>query len=204
MRKVFKDLTGERFGQLVVIGVVRKSNRKHGPSIWRCLCDCGKETSVQLPNLRSGQRSCGCAKATQGGMRYKARQHPMGSRWKSMLDRCAKPYHKDFKNYGGRGITVCERWKFLPNFVADMGPTFFEGASIERKDNNAGYSPENCVWATQREQTNNRRITLFVDSPWERIPISEAAERSGVSYQTLKWRVRAGWSQDRLFKPTRD
>jgi hypothetical protein len=118
-----------------------------------------------------------------------------------MIRRCEDPRNKQFKNYGARGIAVCQRWKSLPNFVSDMESSFFEGATIERKDNDLGYSPENCIWATQREQTNNRRVTTFVDSPWGRVPMSIAAERVGIPYPLFKGRVREGWSPERLFDP---
>ena len=86
--------------------------------------------------------------------------HPYWYVWGAMIQRCTNPNHPSYKNYGGRGITVCERWRKLANFEADMGPRPFPGASIERVENDKGYCPENCVWATTKEQAKNKRIAL--------------------------------------------
>lgn len=118
---------------------------------------------------------------------------PIWHTWANMLRRCTETTHKDYPNYGGRGITVCERWQRFENFYADMGDKP-EGTSIERMRNDEGYNPDNCTWATRHEQARNTRKTKFVHVGGQRISLAEAAERFGLPYSTVKCRLRRGWS----------
>ncbi len=161
------DLTGQRFGRLVV--VERAENDSHNKARWRCRCDCGKETLAMAKSLRSGsKKSCGCLEAenraaikTRGGcdVIHGATDTRLYRIWWAMKTRCYNKNHRSFPNYGGRGITVCAEW--LHDFTAfqkwSMAHGYADDLSIDRIDNDRGYSPDNCRWATDDEQRHNKR-----------------------------------------------
>lgn len=127
-------------------------------------CICGNEFTVLLDKLRFGKtKSCGCLynnNLKQFSKTYTVhgkRNHPLYHVWKDMLERCNSIKFKQYKDYGGRGITVCERWKEVTNFINDMYPTFKEGLQMDRIDNNGNYEPSNCKWSTRKENMNNTR-----------------------------------------------
>lgn len=164
------DLSGMRFGRLLAVELhsIRRKNEKSSSAYWRCTCDCGKEIITCVDNLSSGDsKSCGClsreriiAYSTVHGLRYK----PEYNSWKSMRNRCLSSKHVAYKYYGGRGISVCERWiNSFPNFLADMGPRPSPKHSIDRYPNNNGnYEPSNCRWATMKEQRANQRSRSLI------------------------------------------
>jgi hypothetical protein len=147
------DMSGQIFGRLTVIGRSTKANST-GAVFWCCRCECGTETETSGVNLRSGQtRSCGCLHITHG-----MTLSPEYRVWRSMHQRCSNPKHIRYQRYGGRGITVCDRWGSFENFLADMGPRP-TGLTLERKNNDQGYSPDNCKWATWSEQNRNKDMS---------------------------------------------
>lgn len=150
------DLIDQRFGKLVV--TARAGSDKHQKATWRCLCDCGVETVVSSGNLRKGNsRSCGCVRDEKIGALHLSHGHfrnykmsPTYAIWHGMLTRCTNPNTKQWKDYGGRGITVCERWRLFENFLADMGERP-PNLQIDRINNNENYEPSNCQWVTHAE-----------------------------------------------------
>ena len=114
--------------------------------------------------------------------------------WVGMINRCENPQCKAFPEYGGRGITVTDRWHDFTNFIADMGPKPTPRHTIERIKNDLGYSPDNCRWATRSVQAKNKRNTIFVDINGESLCLKDACDKAGVNYGTVCTRIRRGWS----------
>jgi hypothetical protein len=192
-----KDLTGQRFGRLTAIKLAQHTS--YGMSKWLCQCDCGNTKEVTIANLGNSTKSCGCLRNTQGGLSGK---NPLYKRWKSMFNRCNNPNGKKYHLYGALGVTICERWKHFPNFLEDMLPTYFVGATIDRYPNKRGnYEPGNCRWATPKQQANNLSSNHMIDTPWGVMTLAQAAERAGVPHHRLLNRLKSGWTVEQLFDP---
>lgn len=156
-----RDLRGLRFGRLLVI-------EYGGNSKWRVICDCGSIAIVATANLNSGNsRSCGCLHREQLSARKPGLRHghaspkngvtPEYRSWKAMVARCHNPHNIGYKNYGGRGIKVCDRWLDFVNFLADMGRRP-QNMTLDRINSDENYEPGNCRWASDSEQNKNRKL----------------------------------------------
>lgn len=177
---------GQRFGKLSVLRKSRLSTIKHPK--WICLCSCGAHTSVQAAHLRSGNtRSCGCGCGRGHERANRVADHKLEhTTWKSMLSRCSQPGRASWKNYGGRGITVCARWRdSFDSFCADMGPRPSAEHSIDRIDNDGNYEPGNCRWATKAQQAANRRNSKNIAFNGEVMTQAQWARRATRAALTL-------------------
>lgn len=197
----FIDLTGKRFDRLWVFKRVELGRHN---THWLCQCDCGRWKFVAGGNLKNGRSlSCACVRneilsqiSSTHRMSYQVPEYTV---WKSMRDRCNNPKNIHYHRYGGRGITVCERWNQFELFLSDMGQRPSDDHSIERVDNDAGYSPENCIWAPEIVQANNKSTNHRVTFNGIEMSMADAARQSVIPYGRLKNRIRRGWPESRWF-----
>jgi len=183
------DLTGLAFGRLVVLGYSKKD--AYNSAVWKCRCECGVEKDINGASLRTGATtSCGClqrevARSSKNNLSHGYHNTPTYFSWQNMLTRCTNPNYKQWNDYGGRGITVCERWRTFENFLADMGEKP-DDSSIDRKDNDGNYEPGNCQWVTRAEQSMNKRTTIT----WGGKTVAQWAADLGVNYYTIQRRLK--------------
>lgn len=188
--KLREDLTGQVFGRLTVIEYVGSKGANYG--LWKCKCECGKETISRLDTLKNGQaKSCGCL--TRSGhisVTHGLSNHRLYTIYENMKKRCNDPSHKAYHHYGGRGIKICDEWiNSVEAFIRDMEDTFKEGLTLERIDVNGDYSPENCKWATRIEQGNNRRNNRLIEVFGETMTLAQATRKYNVSTSNLRYRL---------------
>lgn len=204
------DLTGQRFGRLVVIK--RVGGNKHGRSMWLCKCDCGTEKIITGNYLINGDtKSCGCLKletAIKNGKANKTHDYSNTSIyniWRGILARCNNTKNKAYKNYGKRKIKVCYRWsnknpKGFQNFLDDMGEPPSTQHQIDRINNNLGYYKENCHWVTPKENCRNKRNNILITYNNKMQCLKSWAEELKISYQTLWARIyKYNWSIEKAF-----
>lgn len=186
------------FGNLTVLGRAGSRVRagKKAYATWRCKCTCGQEVEVVGQHLRRGLRtSCGIdghfSKRAPGPTTIHPSEY---SSWESMHERCENPKHKNWRSYGGRGIVVCERWSKFTNFLHDMGVKPYPEFTIERRNNDLGYTLENCRWASRSEQYRNMRRNVYVTYQGKRMLLFELVKTLGLSRSVVDGRLKMGWS----------
>lgn len=194
-RKAYTDLTGQVFGRLTVL---RVSEKQIGGGRWLCKCECGKEMDIKRSSLFNGHvKSCGCLKLDQKpnlihGHRPKGPFSPEVKAWDAMKERCYNPKNANYHRYGGRGIFVCDEWRnSLSTFMEDMGKKPSKRHSLERVDNNKGYSKENCIWALPDIQHRNKRTNLWLEHNGTRMIITDWAKEFGVNRRTISQLLRS-------------
>ncbi len=199
MSPYLKNITGQRFGRLIVLSLSGMS--KHSKALWLCECECGNKKVLVAGDLQSGRsKSCGCLRSQMMREKERSRLTSYNKReykaWQHMISRCTDPKDPGFKNYGGRGIMVCERWlKSFQAFLDDMGKCP-PGLMLDRVNNDGNYEPSNCRWTTRKVQNNNKRNTAFVTLNGVTKPITEWSESVGIPAQTIWWRTTAGWTPE--------
>lgn len=187
------DISNRRFGRLVAIKPIGKNHK--GCYIWLCKCDCGNETNVIVSDLTKGSTtSCGCyrneisrKKLLKHGL-YNTRIYEI---WWGMVQRCKDKNNINYRNYGAKGITLCEEWeRFMPFYEWAMANGYKDDLTIDRIDNSQGYYPENCRWTTVKEQANNRSTNVFYIVNGEKLTIAQISEKYGINYQCLHKRLK--------------
>lgn len=204
-KTIWEMLNGKtRFGKMTVLGEAETRIGKVSKiRMAKCVCDCGNERDCQPAKLMRGDfQSCGCDRSrllSESIKKHGLYQHPLYHTWNGMHQRCGNPKCSGYPLYGGRGISVCERWTGhhgLVNFLTDMGERP-KGASIDRIDPNGNYEPSNVRWATSKQQGNNKRESKFITFNGETMTETEWAEKLGIGKTCLNERLRKGWSIER-------
>jgi hypothetical protein len=201
-----KQLINNRFGRLTAVEYIPGTHDVRAR--YKCLCDCGNVTSVRVSHLTGGLiESCGCLqkeRASASSATHRRSQTPEWRAWSNMKRRCYTKSSSRYPRYGGRGIVVCDRWlNSFEAFYADMGPRPSSRHSLERIDNDAPYSPDNCKWALPVEQAANRSTSTHIFFSGETLSLKEWSERTNIKRLTLYARLKSGWSIERaLSTPT--
>ena len=214
------NLIGKKFGRLLVIKMSEKKGRRNR-TYWTCLCDCGNVTDVSHDRLQNGYtKSCGCYKlevATEKIKLYNSKHlpHPLlkhgfaGTRlyyiYEHMIKRCCKPVTTNYKNYGGRGINVCDEWMKSPSsfFKWALENGYQEDLTLDRINVDGDYCPSNCRWATLKQQENNKRNNVRTEINGETLTLAEIADKYGFHSGTIWWRYKHGWRGNDLIKAVR-
>lgn len=204
------DITGQKFNRLTVIG--RAENNKYNRAQWKCKCDCGN-TIIVSGNalLRENTKSCGCLNYDKL-KESKNKTHGMSNTrifriWINMKARCINEKHEAYKDYGGRGICVCEEWKnsFEAFYDWSIKNGYSDKLTIDRIDVNGNYEPSNCRWITLKEQQNNKRTNHIITYNGESHTIAQWGEKVGINRKILARRINKGWEVERaLTTPVRE
>jgi len=199
LRKDARDISGHTFGRLTAIGPVARS-----PIRWLCICVCGSETFVRTERLNNTKvRSCGCL-TTDRVTKHKLHGHPLYSTWKAIRQRTSNPNSPAYPNYGGRGIHLDPAWDDFAQFVKDMDDKPTPEHQIERRDNDKGYSADNCYWATRLQQMRNTRRNRILTLNGVSKCVPEWAEHLGIGVGAIHSRIKYGWSDEKtLTTPVR-
>lgn len=214
----YTQYVGKVFTKLTVLSTTsfKKEGTKKTIPYAFCRCECGFEKYIKAWSVITGRlKSCGCIvyevnrdRATHG-LAIKGAEHPMYKIWEAMKARCYNPNNKFYSYYGGRGITVCDRWlekeTGVVNFISDMGPRPTPNHSVDRENNEKGYGPDNCRWATKKEQQSNTRANVWIEYNGEIKTVSQWAEITGINKKTISYRQKEGWGSEEIFRtPSHD
>lgn len=190
------SLPGTKFNELTVLEFLYNKN---GKSYWKCRCICGKHTIIQRANLIK-TKSCGC-RLTTNKFRgtYDKR---IAQAYYNMIKRCTDKNNKSYKNYGGRGISVCDKWLILEGFLEDMLASYHSGLTLDRIDVDGNYNKDNCRWATNKVQSNNKTNNVYNEYYGDYLTISEICDKTGINYSLIRDRLSQGLSiYEALEKP---
>lgn len=194
------SLENQKIGQLTVVGkpFYRQGKNGTGKTVnfryWNCICNCGKEVAVREKDLKAKHRptkSCGCIRhTTKPSLKHGLTKSKVYDSWRASIKRCHNPKNHAYHLYGGRGIKVCDRWRYsFDAFLEDMGHPPTSRHSLDRIDTNGDYEPGNCRWATQLEQSNNQRTNRRITFQGETLTIAEWSRRTGIKPQTIRMRL---------------
>lgn len=198
--KTRTDEVGSKYAKLTVIEFA--GNTKSGDSRWKCLCECGSTTTVARGELRKGSTlSCGCHRARSGGACSGRQATPEYTSWQEMKRRCYNPKAPYYEIYGGRGISVCQRWlDSFVNFLEDMGHKPFPSATIHRINGDANYEKDNCKWASKEEQGLYTSKTIQILHNGELTSMRGLARKLGIVHRTIARRLQQGWTMESIIK----
>lgn len=203
-KELRENLTGKRFGRLTVIEFSHKENNK---IFWKCKCDCGNETIVRADGLKTGHaKSCGCynkerVSETKGALQHGLTDTKIYGTWFNIKARCYNPSCEQYRNYGGRGIKMCDEWlEDVSEFAKwSYENGYNENLTIDRIDVNKDYEPSNCRWTTWKEQANNKRNNRYIEYNGEVKTLKEWCELYDLKYNTVKRRIYRGWEIEEAF-----
>lgn len=200
--KNIKNHTGEKYGRLLVLEFIKREKRN---SYWKCICDCGKEIIIPITYLTVGDtKSCGCYRKEVCKNKVITKHNLTKTRiyhiWSAMKQRCYNKNLKEYKHYGFRGIKVCDEWltDFMNFYIWAYANGYQSNLSIDRINNDGNYEPNNCRWATIKEQNNNMSTNHFVLYKNEKLTLSQLAEKYNIKYDIVKNRMRLGWYIERI------
>jgi len=187
---------------------------RHGKNVKyaNCICECGNKFESFLGHVKDGHtKSCGCRRISAAKKLFTTHGHSIGKKlgstykvWRSMKKRCEIPSDTAYSKYGAVGIKICKRWNKFENFLKDMGERPSLNHSIDRINNNSNYTPQNCRWATTKEQSRNRTHNIWIEYKGERLILADWALKLKIGAATINYRLKAGWPiEDVLFKPLR-
>ena len=203
---MIKNLTGQVFGRLTVMDCAGVN--AHGSALWKCKCECGTIKTIDGQHLRKGAiKSCGCLRKDLPATMFRThglRNHPLYVVWVDMRRRCDNKTNSRYKDYGGRGITICEEWYDFKKFYDWAIAGYKKGLSLDRINNDGNYEPSNCRWATRTEQANNKRNNRTICIDGVNKHLLEWCHEYNIEPSTALTRIKRGWSEkDAITKPVR-
>lgn len=195
----FIDLTDQEFNGLMVLGYAGKAANPNSTVrclLWYVRCHCGNVFIAASPNIKNGNtKSCGCQKYGRGSRTHglsHTREHRI---WRGIKTRCSNPRNPNFQRYGARGIRMDDNWfRSFEVFLADMGEAPSPTHTVERIGNSGHYTKDNCIWATRKEQNNNRRNNVRIEYQGITLTIAQWADKQGLTYASLQQRLKRGWN----------